>query len=250
MAGELKSKYPQYKFIGEESDVNKPLTDDPTFICDPIDGTMNFIHGHPYVSVSLGFAYKSRPAVGVVYNPFYHHLYTAALGRGAYFEDFRSKHRLPLTSPAPPLGGLRESLVLVEWGKEREGINWETVVDTFKNLTAKDGGMVHDLRTFGGAALNLCTVAAGSVDMSWGGGWEAWDVCAGWAILSEAGARMFNGNPSKGFDEPPVDGKMYLASKSTHLGLAYFVPISVSPLFYPGCFVSLKLASSICLDTG
>lgn len=218
VAQELKSKYPQYKFIGEESDVNETLTDDPTFICDPIDGTMNFVHGHPYVSISLGLAYKLRPAVGVVYNPFYHHLYTAAIGRGAYFEDFRGKHRLPLTSPAPPLGGLRESLVLVEWGKEREGVNWETVVDTFKNLTAKDGGMVHDLRTFGGAALNLCTVAAGSVDMSWGGGWEAWDVCAGWAILLESGGRMFDGNPLKGFDEPAVDGKMYLAVRGALKG--------------------------------
>ena len=202
---------------------------------------MNFVHGHPYVSISLGFAYKLRPAVGVVYNPFYHHLYTAATGRGAYFEDFRGKHRLPFTSPAPPLGGLRQSLVLVEWGKEREGINWETVVDTFKNLTAKDGGMVHDLRTFGGAALNLCTVAAGSVDISWGGGWEAWDVCAGWAILLEAGGRMFNGNPSEGFDEPPVDGKMYLAGKSTHPSLAYFVPIAVAPLFHQDCFLFLSL---------
>ena len=129
----------------------------------------------------------------------------------------------------------------MEWGKEREGINWETVVDTFKNLTAKDGGMVHDLRTFGGAALNLCTVAAGSVDMSWGGGWEAWDVCAGWAILLESGGRMFDGNPLKGFDEPAVDGKMYLAGKSTHPSLAYFVPITVAPLFHQGCFLSLSL---------
>ena len=239
MAQELKSKYPQYKFIGEESDVNEPLTDHPTFICDPIDGTMNFVHGHPYVSISLGFAYKLRPVVGVVYNPFYHHLYTAALGRGAYFEDFRSKHRLPFTSLAPPLGGLRGSLVLVEWGKEREGINWETAVDTFKNLTAKDGGMVHDLRTFGGAALNLCTVAAGSVDMAWGGGWEAWDVCAGWAVLLEAGGRMFNGNPLEGFDEPPVDGKMYLAGKSTHPSLACFVP-------FPLPHFSVKIAFSRC----
>lgn len=232
VAQELKTKYPHYKFIGEESDVNESLTDAPTFICDPIDGTMNYVHGHPYVSVSLGFTYNSRPAVGVVYNPFYHHLYSAAPGRGAYFEDFRGQHRLPLTNPAPPLGGLRESLVLVEWGKEREGINWETVVDTFKNLTAKEGGMVHDLRTFGGAALNLCTVAAGSVDMSWGGGWDAWDVCAGWAVLLEAGGRMFDGNPSKGLDEPPVDGKMYLAGESTYPSLACFISLIRGPTFW------------------
>jgi len=99
---EIRTKYPHYKFIGEESDVNKPLTDEPTFICDPIDGTMNFVHGHPYVSISLGLTYNSRPAVGVVYNPFQHHLYTDAPGRGAYFEDFRGAAPITshLTSPA------------------------------------------------------------------------------------------------------------------------------------------------------
>jgi myo-inositol-1(or 4)-monophosphatase len=172
---------------------------------------MNFVHGHPYVSISLGLAYKSRPAVGVIYNPFYHHLYTAAPGRGSFFEDFRGRKRLPLTDPPPPLGKLCDSLILVEWGKEREGINWETTIETFKNLTSKDGGMVHDLRTFGGAALNLCTVAAGSVDLCWGGGWDAWDVCAGWAILLEAGGKMANGNPAKTTAEPPLEGKKYLA---------------------------------------
>jgi myo-inositol-1(or 4)-monophosphatase len=125
---------------------------------------MNFVHGHPYVSVSLGFTFESRPVVGVVYNPFYHHLYSACTGKGAYLEDFRGRRRLPFKQPAAPLGKLRDSLIAVEWGKEREGVNWETTAATFKNLGAKDGGMVHDLRTFGGAALNLCTVAAGSVD--------------------------------------------------------------------------------------
>jgi len=73
--------------------------------------------------------------------------------------------------------------------------------------------MVHDLRTQGGAALNLCTVAAGSVDIVWGGGWDAWDACAGWVILLEAGGRMFDGNLSDSMAEPAVDGKTYLASE-------------------------------------
>ncbi len=172
---------------------------------------MNFVHRHPYVSISLGLTYRSRPAVGVVYNPFCHHLYSAAPGRGAFFEDFCGRRRLSLTDPVPPLGRLCDSLELVEWGKEREGINWETTTETFKNLRKKNGGMVHDLRTSGGAALNLCTVASGAVDLCWGCGWDSWDVCAGWAILREAGGRMVNGNPSETLSEPAVDGKKYLA---------------------------------------
>jgi len=39
-----------------------------------IDGTTNFIHGFPYVCISLGLIYKKRPVLGVIYNPFLDHL--------------------------------------------------------------------------------------------------------------------------------------------------------------------------------
>ncbi len=175
---------------------------------------MNFVHGHPYVSISLGLSYMKRPVVGVVYNPFYHHLYTGAVGSGAFFEDFRGKRQLPMRHSTTPLEALSACLILVEWGKERCGVNFETTVETFKNLSRQEGGFVHDLRTFGSAALNLCTVATGAGDLCWGGGWDAWDVCAGWAILLEAGGKMVDGNPSASLDEPPLGGKRFLAGKS------------------------------------
>jgi hypothetical protein len=175
---------------------------------------MNFVHGHPYVSISLGLSYMKRPVVGVVYNPFYHHLYTGAVGSGAFFEDFRGRRQLPMRNSTTPLKALGACLILVEWGKERGGVDFETTVETFKNLSRKEGGFVHDLRTFGSAALNLCTVATGAVDLCWGGGWDAWDVCAGWAILLEAGGKMVDGNPSASLDEPPLGGKRFLAGKT------------------------------------
>ena len=114
-------------------------------------------------------------------------------------------------NPASLLERLCASLIVVEWGKEREGISWETTTETFKNLGKNDEGMVHDLRTFGSAALNLYTFASGAMDLCWSGGWDARDVCAGRAILLEAGRRMVNGNPSETMAEPAVDGKKYLA---------------------------------------
>lgn len=55
--------------------------------------------------------------------------------------------------------------------------------------------MVHSLRSLGSAALNLCAVAAGHIDVYWEGGCYAWDVCAGWCILSEAGGVVVDANP-------------------------------------------------------
>lgn len=54
------------------------LTDDPTWMCDPLDGTTNFVHSFPFVCVSIGLAVKKRVVVGVVYNPVMDELFTAA----------------------------------------------------------------------------------------------------------------------------------------------------------------------------
>ncbi len=59
------------------------ITDAPTFIVDPIDGTTNFVHGFPSVCISLGLAVGRRPAVGVVYNPFLDQLYTGIRAKAA-----------------------------------------------------------------------------------------------------------------------------------------------------------------------
>ncbi|XP_040365330.1 inositol-phosphate phosphatase isoform X3 [Rosa chinensis] len=68
----LKQLYPTHKFIGEETTAAcgvTELTDDPTWIVDPLDGTTNFVHGFPFVCVSIGLTIGKIPTVGVVYNP-------------------------------------------------------------------------------------------------------------------------------------------------------------------------------------
>lgn len=69
--------------------------------------------------------------------------------------------------------------------------------------------MVHGLRSLGSAALNFCAVAEGVLDAYWEGGCWAWDVCAGWVVLVEAGGMVVDGNP--GGWEARVDGRRYLA---------------------------------------
>lgn len=81
--------YPDHKFIGEEdthknNNVTKELTDAPTWIIDPIDGTSNFIKQIPHVSVSIGLSINKQIVLGIVNNPAQSKLYTAKLGQGAY----------------------------------------------------------------------------------------------------------------------------------------------------------------------
>lgn len=165
MSTTLRKKYPSYCFMGEETyQPGDRLTSAPTFICDPIDGTTNFVHQYPYVSISLGFAVHREPVVGIVYNPFTQTLYSAIKGQGAYLNQTT---RLPLRA-AGALESLNSCLVAVEWGSDRSGNDFKVKSETFKRLAAtkeQGGGMVHGLRSFGSAALNLCGVASGGLDM-------------------------------------------------------------------------------------
>ncbi|EEP77712.1 conserved hypothetical protein [Uncinocarpus reesii 1704] len=211
----LRTKYPDYEFMGEESyEPGKRLTSAPTFIVDPIDGTVNFVHSFPNACISLGFAIDRKPVVGVVFNPFTNTLYSAIRGQGAFLNRTT---KLPLRGDnIEPLKGLSNALVGVEWGSDRHGPNWETKIGTFERLgkaREEGGAMVHSMRSMGSAALNLCAVAAGYMDIYWEGGCWAWDVCAGWVILAEAGGIMVDGNP--GGWEAEVDGRRYLAVRAS-----------------------------------
>lgn len=217
----LMVKYPTFKFLGEET--YKPgmkLGPEPTFVVDPIDGTTNFVHRYPYFCVSMGFAIDKEPVVGVVYNPFTGKLYTGIKGEGSYLLDVKSgdKMKLPLKEPEP-LTGLDGALVAMEWGSDRSGKNWKTKTDTWTRLGAskeEGGAMVHSARALGSAALNICAVAEGTLDLYWEGGCWAWDVCAGWVILKEAGGIMVDGNP--GNWDIPVDHRKYLAIRGMRSG--------------------------------
>lgn len=217
----LQSAYPTFSFVGEET--FKPgmkITDDPTFIVDPIDGTTNFVHGFPNACISLGLSVNRVPTVGVIFNPFQDLLFTGIRGKGAYVSQAGGSPReLPLSRNPPPLTGLGTALVAVEWGSSRDGTNFAVKVETFRKLAAtkeSGGAMVHSMRSLGSAALNLACVAAGQLDLYWEGGCWAWDVCAGWCILNEAGGMMVSGNP--GGWKTELDSRVYLAVRGAPSG--------------------------------
>ncbi|XP_006453950.1 hypothetical protein AGABI2DRAFT_196541 [Agaricus bisporus var. bisporus H97] len=193
----IKEKYPTFKFVGEESyskGVRDPLTDDPTYCVDPIDGTTNFVHGFPFACISLGLIYKRRPVLGVIFNPFLDHLYSGVQGQGSYLTRGIDSEpaKLPLLSPRP-LQSLQKALIGVEWGSDRRKGTVDAKAASYSRL-AGDGaeGVIggknaHSMRSVGSAALNCALVAQGGLDLYWEIGCWPWDVCAGVVIVQEAG---------------------------------------------------------------
>lgn len=196
----ITAAFPEHKFIGEESYAggDRPeLTDAPTWIVDPIDGTTNFVHGLPFVAISIGFCVEKVPTVGVIYNPFLDQLYHAVRGQGAYLNQ---SIRLPLSQPHPlPLNSLGEALIGGEWGSDRSKAIIDKKALSLKKLAAdgKDtegGRMCHSIRSLGSAALNFAHVATGQLDLYQEIGCWSWDVCAGVVIAREAGGKVYGRN--------------------------------------------------------
>jgi fructose-1,6-bisphosphatase/inositol monophosphatase family enzyme len=81
----LREKFPSHCFIGEESvgEEGAQLTDAPTWMVDPIDGTSNFVHRFPFSCVSIATAVNKEVVVGVVYNFVLEQMFAAKKGGGA-----------------------------------------------------------------------------------------------------------------------------------------------------------------------
>lgn len=90
----ISKKYPSHKFIGEETAATgkkQDLTDDPTWIIDPVDGTMNFVHSFPHCCILISLYIKKQPQIGICYNPVLEQFYTARAGQGAYLNGTKIK---------------------------------------------------------------------------------------------------------------------------------------------------------------
>ncbi|RWS15967.1 inositol monophosphatase 1-like protein [Dinothrombium tinctorium] len=172
---ELRKHFPTHRFIGEETSEKAPLTDEPTWIVDPIDGTMNFVHTFPFVCISIALIYNKEPILGVVYSPFLDKLYTAKKGFGAYCNGVPLKVR--------ECESLQKALLIFELGNARDEEKINSVFANFQKLAFKCSGM----RSTGSAALNICAIANGYADGYYEFGLHCWDLAAGVIILTEAG---------------------------------------------------------------
>ncbi|XP_042256022.1 inositol monophosphatase 2 [Thunnus maccoyii] len=175
----IKEKYPTHSFIGEESvaaGAPSVLTDNPTWIIDPIDGTTNFVHRFPFVSVSIGFTVKKEIEFGIVYSCIEDKMYTARKGKGAFCNG------VPIKVSGQE--DIRQSLVLTEMGFKKDSKRFNTMLANVKAILSIP---VHGIRSPGSAAVNMCLVACGSADAYYHMGIHCWDMAGGAAVVTEAG---------------------------------------------------------------
>ncbi|CAI5533861.1 unnamed protein product [Closterium sp. Naga37s-1] len=180
----ISAAYPSHKMIGEEESSlhgTAGLSDEPTWMVDPLDGTTNFVHRYPFVCVSIGLAINRAVVVGVVFNPILNEMFTAMRGHGAMLND-EPIHASSQTD-------MGSALLATEIGTKRDAGTVAGLTGRISNLLFQ----VRSLRLSGSCALNLVGVACGRLDLFYEIGFGGpWDVAAGSLIVEEAGGLCFN----------------------------------------------------------
>lgn len=178
---------PSARFFAEEQE-NAPLTNEPTFVVDPIDGTLNFMRGRNASAVSIALLKSKTPVLGVIYNPYADEMFSAERGRGAFLNG------QPIHVSDVPFDSAMVSFGTSPYDAE---LSQRTVraAGIFLRRTG-------DLRRTGSAAMDLADVACGRSDIFFELRLRPWDVAAGALIVTEAGGRFH----SIGHDAPYFDG--------------------------------------------
>ena len=156
---ELKKARPNYSFISEENGIEINKDKKNTWIIDPIDGTVNFLHGIPHFAISIALQSNNEIVSGLIFDPIKNEMFYAEKDKGAFFNNQR----------------IRVS--------KKNKIN--------ECLFATSGVVKSELdlpyRKSGSAALDLAYVASGRYDGYFQNGLNLWDIAAGIIIVKEAG---------------------------------------------------------------
>ena len=148
----LLEAYPGHGILAEESGRARGAKDSEyTWIIDPLDGTINFLHGFPVYAVSIALAHRGVVQQAVVYDPTRNDLFFASRGRGAFLNDRRLRVS-KRTRISDSLFGAGFPF--------RKGDNFTRYVRMFEEVMPSCAG----LRRPGAAALDLCCAAAGYYD--------------------------------------------------------------------------------------
>ena len=165
---ELKKAKPHYSILSEEKgkEINK---DNKTWIIDPIDGTINFLHGVPHFAISIALRDDNEIIAGLIYDPIKDEMFYAEKNNGAFFNNQRIR--------VSKKNNISECL-FVTGGKIEFNYDFS-------------------YRKSGSAALDLAYVAAGRYDGYFQKKLNIWDIAAGIIILKEAGGLINEPNISK-----------------------------------------------------
>ncbi len=172
----IRKNFPDHHIMAEES-ANEGLQPGYTWVVDPVDGTTNFIHGFPFVAVSIAVCLDKKPVLGYVLDPVRNELFSAQKGAGAWLNGAKL--------PPRPRVELERALVATGFpfrGKEL----MDPYLVSFKKIALGVSGV----RRAGAAALDLAYLAAGRVDGFWEIGLKTWDIAAGTLLVTESGASI------------------------------------------------------------
>ena len=167
--------FPDHVLVGEEDPKSwGQARAGYRWIVDPLDGTLNFVHGLPHYAVSLALQRQGEVLVGAIYDPNRDECFTAIAGQGAWLNGrpIRPSRIIELS------GAMAAASFPYQLDRNSPDLL------TFLEATSR----CQTIRRTGSAALNLAYVAAGRIDLFWAYATKVWDVAAGMLIVREAGA--------------------------------------------------------------
>ena len=171
---ELSKAKKNYSFITEETGKIKNLNENSCWIIDPIDGTINFMHGIPHFAISIALRINGEMKSGLIFDPIKNEIFYAEKNTGAYFNN----HRVRVSSKI----NLEECL----FSSNSNGVKYATPYLNMRNT--------------GCSALDLAYVGSGRLDGFFHNKINIWDIAAGILIINEAGGKVNDINKFKDED--------------------------------------------------
>lgn len=173
----IRARIPERDGILAEEGVGRAGKSGVEWIVDPLDGTVNFLHGLPFWGVSIAVRRRGRTVAGVIHVPVLGWTFSARRDQGARLGDH------PMTVSAAET--LEEAIVATGFPYDRNRL-----ADNNLDNIPRIGAVAAGLRRMGSAAIDLALVAAGRLDGFWELHLEPWDVAAGILLVEEAGGRV------------------------------------------------------------
>lgn len=173
----LSTAYPDHAFLAEESG-HSASAEAPEaeyqWVIDPLDGTLNFLHGFPQFAVSIALKRRGDLYQAVIYDPMRQELFTASRGSGAQLDGRRIR-----------VSGCKDlaSALLGSGFPVRNPDALDSYLEQLAKVLRQSAGV----RRPGAAALDLAYVASGRLDGFWESGLGPWDIAAGALLIQEAG---------------------------------------------------------------
>ena len=175
---QLHARFPEHAFLGEEGGGHWPAKG-AVWVVDPIDGSLNFVHGYPQCSISLALVIQGQPQVACVADPYRDEVFSAVRGHGAYLNG----NRLQVATT----GSLIEGLAATVFPKPK-ALFMDAYLAQLGAVMRALGGV----RRSGSMALEMAYLAAGRCDVFWERAMGPWDAAAGVLLIEEAGGCVFS----------------------------------------------------------